>query len=198
MSPRLILTPDSFCDSEQGWIAAAEADSFMLRLVSELQFEQREIQLFGERILQPRLIAWGGDLPYRYSGQTLEPRPMSPALAELRDRVALRSGVRANHALVNRYRDENDSMGFHSDDEPELGPDPVLASVSFGVPRRFVIQPKKKSKRAEKHTLLLGHGDLCVMGGRFQHELRHGVPRERTATGERISVTFRLLLRPPD
>ena len=194
---RLVLTPNSFCDHEPGWLTATEADEIMGRLVCELGFEQRAIELFGKRVVQPRLIAWGGDLPYRYSGQTLEPRPMPPALVELRDRVAHSAGVRANHALINRYRDENDSMGFHSDDEPELGPDPVLSSVSFGVPRRFVIQPKHKSRRRETTTLLLGHGDLCVMGGRFQSELRHGVPRERTTTGERINVTFRLLLRAP-
>ncbi len=194
MSPRLAFGPDSYLDFEPGWIAPEEATRLMARLLAELEFEQREIELFGERFRQPRLIAWGGELPYRYSGQTLEPRPMTPVLLELRDRVALRSGVTANHALVNRYRDQNDRMGFHSDNEPELGPDPVLASVSFGAPRRFVIQPKKKSRRAERQTLWLGHGDLCVMGGRFQHELRHGVPREPTATDERINVTFRRLL----
>jgi alkylated DNA repair dioxygenase AlkB len=198
VSPRLVFGADSFCDHLVGWIGADEADRLAERLRSELRFVQREIQLFGRRILQPRLIAWGGELPYRYSGQTLEPVPMSPVIAELRDRVAEQTGVRANHALVNRYRDENDSMGFHSDDEPELGPDPVLASVSFGAPRRFVIQPKKKSRRSETQTLHLGHGDLCVMGGRFQSELRHGVPRERSATGERINVTFRLLVRRPE
>lgn len=181
---------------DPAWLEPAEADDLMVRLRSGLVWEQREIELFGRRILQPRLIAWGGDLPYRYSGQSLEPRPLAPPLPELIERVGAASGARFNHVLANRYRDGNDSMGLHSDNEPELGPDPVVATLSLGAVRRFVLVPKKRRDGAPRE-LSLGHGALLVMGGTCQSRYRHGVPRTRRPVGERISLTFRMLLRAP-
>jgi len=181
---------------EADFLSASDANRLERALHAELTFEAREIELFGRRVLQPRLIAWAGELPYRYSGQTLETKPFTPALEELRARVAERTGVRFNHALVNRYRDGRDSMGFHSDAEPELGRDPTVASASFGATRRFLLRPKRKSQR-ECIAYELVHGSLLVMGGSLQHHYRHGVPRESRPVGARLNVTFRLLLRPP-
>jgi alkylated DNA repair dioxygenase AlkB len=141
------------------------------------------------------LIAWAGALPYRYSGQTLEPRAFSPALAALRDGVSERCQVDFNHLLVNRYRDGNDSMGLHADAEPELGPNPVVASLSLGASRRFVVRHKKN--REDRCDLELCHGSLLVMGGTMQHHYRHGLPRTARPVGQRINVTFRRLLRAP-
>ena len=157
-------------------------------LLGELAWETREIVLFGKRIPQPRLIAWAGGFGYRYSGQTLEPRAPGPTLASLIATVNLAVGVPFNHVLVNRYRNGQDSMGMHSDAEPELGEEPVVASVSFGVARRFVVVPRKKGQRYEYS---LGHGDLLVMGGSCQSHYRHGVPRAAGVSGERLSATFR-------
>ena len=190
---RLALTAGAWLTYEPGWIAAGEADVLAATLRATLPWEQRSIVLFGRAIPQPRLIAWAGERPYRYSGQTLPERPFDATLAALRGRVEAAAGARFNHVLVNRYRDGADSMGFHADAEPELGRDPLLASVSLGAPRRFVIVGKKVSAKIRR-TLVLEHGSLLVMGGAFQHELRHGVPRERAPTGERINLTFRLLL----
>src|SRR6185436_5833813 len=128
---------------EAHFLPSAEASRIQQALEAELEFETRSIELFGRRILQPRLIAWAGELPYRYSGQTLETRAFCPPLDVLRARVLARTGVRFNHALVNLYRDGRDMMGFHSDAEPELGRDPVLASVSFGATRRFLLRSKR-------------------------------------------------------
>jgi alkylated DNA repair dioxygenase AlkB len=153
--------------------------------------------LFGRRILQPRLIAWAGDLGYRYSGQTLEPRPFTPAVGRLLARVREGTGAAFNHVLVNRYRSGDDSMGLHADDEPELGPDPLVATVSLGAARRLVVKPRRKSDRA-RHDLQLGHGALLVMGGTCQRHYVHGVPRQPGLAGERISLTFRMLVRAPD
>jgi len=152
--------------------------------------------IFGRAVLQPRLIAWAGDLGYRYSGQTLEPRPFTPAARALLDRVRAHTGGAFNHVLVNRYRDGLDSMGLHADAEPELGPDPLVAIVSLGATRRLVIRPRRKQDR-ERHDLPLGHGALLVMGGTCQRFYVHGVPRQPAAAGERISLTFRTLLRDP-
>ena len=152
--------------------------------------------LFGRPILQPRLIAWAGDLGYRYSGQTLEPRPFTPAAARLLARVRGHAGVAFNHVLVNRYRTGQDSMGLHADDEPELGPDPPVAIVSLGAVRRLLVRSRRKGD-VRRHDLELGHGALLLMGGTLQRHYVHGVPRQPGAEGERISLTFRKLLRAP-
>ncbi len=191
MTPRRELGDGAWIETDAVWIAPREADRCLAALLAGLVWEQREIELFGKRILQPRLIAWAGAAPYRYSGQTLEPRAFTPALDALRQAVERRAGARFNHALVNRYRDGHDSMGWHADDEPELGVDPVVASVSFGASRRFVLRHKKKKGQALE--VELGHGALCVMGGTCQRFYRHAVPRTRAVVGERVSVTWRLI-----
>jgi alkylated DNA repair dioxygenase AlkB len=185
---RLELTEHSFVDYVPCWLDAESATRAFEALRDSLTWEEREIVLFGKRILQPRLIAWAGDTPYRYSGQTLEARAFPSVLAELRKRVNESTRVEFNHALVNRYRDGNDSMGFHSDDEPELGEHPVVASLSLGATRRFVLE-KKRGK--ERHSLELEHGSLLVMRGQCQDEFRHGLPKSKAPVGERINVTWR-------
>ncbi|HEV8440201.1 MAG TPA: alpha-ketoglutarate-dependent dioxygenase AlkB [Methylomirabilota bacterium] len=193
---RVALVSGAWLDYEAEWLSPDEADAALAALREQLAWEQREIVLFGRRILQPRLIAWAGDLGYRYSGQTLEPRPFTPAAGRLLERVGERAGVAFNHVLANRYRSGEDSMGLHADDEPELGPDPVVAIVSLGASRRLVVRPRRKQDRG-RHDLELRHGALLVMGGTCQRHYVHGVPRQPGARGERISLTFRRLLRAP-
>jgi alkylated DNA repair dioxygenase AlkB len=201
---RIALALDAWLEHEPFFISANESEALRSRLGDELDWEQREIVLFGRPVLQPRLIAWAGDLPYRYSGQTLPARAFTPALGEVLARVRDRVGVPFNHVLLNRYRSGADSMGFHADDEPELGPDPMVAIVSLGVPRRLVVKPRRKG-HGPGHAFDLGHGSLLVMGGTCQRHYVHGVPRQPAASGERISLTFRWLryhvrapgLRPP-
>ena len=177
----------------------------MDRLRTECDWEQRSIRLFGKEVMQPRLIAAGGSQTYRYSGTTLPRRAMPAAVAELANEVHRTldghidtRGWRANHALLNRYRNGLDSMGWHSDDERELGTNPLIVSVSLGAERRLDFAPRRTRSRsyaklrAKTHLKLwLGHGDLLIMGGTTQHEWRHGVPKDRSVTSERISVTFR-------
>jgi alkylated DNA repair dioxygenase AlkB len=193
---RIPLASGAWLDHEPGWLSSGEADLTLSALRNELGWEQREIVIFGRRILQPRLIAWAGDLGYRYSGQTLEPRAFTPTLRELLPRVSARSGTAFNHVLANRYRSGDDSMGLHADDEPELGPDPIVAIVSLGATRRLLIRPRRKQDRS-RHDRELGHGALLVMGGTCQRHYVHGLPRQAGVEGERISLTFRRLLRAP-
>jgi alkylated DNA repair dioxygenase AlkB len=194
---RIDLSARSFIEYETGFLPPAEAATLQAELRAELAFEQRAISLFGRHVMQPRLIAWAGELSYRYSGQTLEPRAFTPALGALRARVRARVAHGFNHALVNRYRSGLDSMGMHSDDEGELGPSPVVASLSLGAERRFLMAPKRP-KYGLRHELRLENGSLLVMAGDCQHEFRHCLPKDPRIPGERINVTFRLLLRPPD
>lgn len=161
-------------------------------------WEQRSIRVFGREIPQPRLIGWAGALPYRYSGQTLEPRPLEPVLTELMDRVNAACGVTFNHILLNRYRDGRDAMGVHADNEPELGPWPTIAAISLGAVRPFLIEPKeKRGRKKHRKRIPLQHGSLLVMGGRMQHTWRHAVPRVNGLDQERVNLTFRVLRGPP-
>jgi alkylated DNA repair dioxygenase AlkB len=193
---RIALGRGAWVDHEPSWLAPGDADGLLAALAAELRWEQRAIVLFGRPVVQPRLIAWAGTLGYRYSGQTLEPRPLTPTLERLLARVQERSGALFNHVLANRYRDGRDSIGLHADDEPELGDDPVVATVSLGATRRFVLKPRQKAA-GPSHTLDVRHGGLVVMGGPTQRHYVHGVPRQPDVREERISLTFRRLLRPP-
>jgi alkylated DNA repair dioxygenase AlkB len=193
---RIPLVPGAWLDHESSWLDRGQADALLVALRDELAWEQRAIVLFGRSVMQPRLIAWAGDLGYRYSGQTLEPRAFTASLARVRERVARETGIPFNHVLANRYRNGLDSIGLHADDEPELGTDPVVATLSLGATRRFVVKARRKS-RGGNRELDLDHGSLLVMGGTCQRHYVHGVPRQPHVEDERISLTFRWLEREP-
>ncbi|MEY2930224.1 MAG: hypothetical protein RL033_973 [Pseudomonadota bacterium] len=198
---RTELALGAWLELHEGWLSAAAAAELRSALVQELCWEQRHIVLFGRQILQPRLIAWAGELPYRYSGQTLEPRPwpaaLRPAIDELCSRIAAQAGAPFNHVLINRYRDGSDSMGYHADSEPELGDDPIVATLSLGATRRFQLRPQRATRGERALTLPLVDASLLVMGGTCQRNYRHAVARENGEVSERISLTFRRLLRAP-
>ena len=193
---RIALARGAWIECEPGWIEPRTSDALLTALREELAWEQRAVILFGRSILQPRLIAWAGDVGYQYSGQTLEPRRFTPTVSALSARVCERVGVPFNHVLLNRYRTGEDSIGLHADDERELGEDPVVATVSLGASRRLVLVPRRKSD-GPRRALDLGHGALFIMGGTCQRHFRHGIPREAGVRGERISLTFRRIFRDP-
>lgn len=142
----------------------------------------------------PRLTAWYSDpgLTYTYSGVTHEGIPWTDQLAKLRQRISNHSGVEFNSMLCNWYRDGKDSIGFHTDAEPELGTNPVIASVSLGATRQFIM---KHMKTKEKLVFNLPHGSLLIMGGSSQHHWLHGVPKSDEEVGGRINLTFRKIIR---
>ncbi len=173
----------------EAWIDPAGARRTFDQLMADLDWQQRSIRIVGREVLQPRLTAWYGDAAYTYSGVTLEPLPWTPLLAELRDRVIAVAGEPFNSVLCNLYRTGADSMGFHADDEKELGPQPVIASLSLGAARRFVLHHKKK--RAPPVSLELRDGSLLVMGGTTQACWRHALPKDPAVSAPRINLTFR-------
>ena len=160
---------------------------------AEVTWAEREIVLYGKRIMQPRLVGWAGEVAYRYSGQTLEPRPFTNTVRALTDRVNEFARAHFNHVLLNRYRDGRDNMGMHADDEPELGPEPVVATLSLGATRRLTLLPRRP-RDGERRALELPSGSLLVMRGACQRQFRHGIPREPRVTEERVSLTFRLIV----
>jgi alkylated DNA repair dioxygenase AlkB len=179
---------------EPGWLAKDEADALMRELRAGASWTQGAIAMFGREIPEPRLTAWVGDADYTYSGRTMRAAPWPTALAALRARLDRAAGPHFNAVLLNLYRDGNDSMGLHSDAEPELGTDPVIASVSLGAERRFVLVPRKKAARDGAVEVMLAHGSLLVMAGTCQHHYRHGLPKQPGAQGERINLTFRRIV----
>ncbi|MCB9595002.1 MAG: alpha-ketoglutarate-dependent dioxygenase AlkB [Sandaracinaceae bacterium] len=185
--------------SPNGWIALVhdfvpEHQAVMDALVASLPLKSERLRIMGREVATPRLTSWHGDsgAGYRYSGRYFEPNPWTAELDAVRDRLEALLGVRFNSVLANYYRDGRDSMGFHTDAEPELGPnspdDVLIASVSLGAPRRFVLQSKGTK---ERRVFDLGEGSLFVMGGAVQKHWRHGVPKTTRKVGPRLNLTFR-------
>jgi len=175
------------------WLAHSAADALFAALRDGIDWEVHRIRLFGREHDSPRLSSWIGDADarYRYSGALFEPRPWPRALQPLRARLSGELGVEFNSVLANRYRDGRDAMGWHSDDEPELGPAPTIASLSLGAPRRFALKHRRRD--GLKGAFDLGHGSLLVMAGPTQANYRHALPRTARPVGERINLTFRLI-----
>lgn len=163
-------------------------EALFRELRGSLPFQERRISMYGKSLPMPRLISYHGDRPYHYSGQTHPPGTWTPALQQVRTQLERELTVPFNVCLVNLYRDGQDSVSPHADDEPGMGP--IIASVSLGHPRRFLIQPKDKSEPPQEFKL--GHGDLLVMGGNLQQTHYHWVPKTVKQVGERINLTFRV------
>jgi alkylated DNA repair dioxygenase AlkB len=171
----------------------ASADDQMARLTRDIDWQQHHLRLFGRDVPAPRLSCWMGDADavYTYSRTRFEPQPWTPVVATLRDDLCDRLGVRFNSVLANLYRDGRDSMGWHSDDEPELGPQPLIASLSFGAARTFRL--RARATRETALSIELAHGSLLVMGGDTQALYQHALPQRARVSGARINLTFRLV-----
>ena len=178
------------------WPAAftpPEADALFDALRGGVNWRQEQVLIFGQRRLVPRLVAWHGDAGarYTYSGTDHDPEPWLPALERVRDRAAELTGAQYNAVLLNLYRDGRDGMGWHADDEPELGRNPVIASVSLGAERRFCLRHRRRKDL--RLDLPLPHGSLLCMSGATQHHWLHALPKTQRPVGERINLTFRLV-----
>lgn len=191
MALRPVPLPDAELALDERWLAPAEADALLAALRTEVAWDTHRLRLFGREVEAPRLSCWIGepDAVYRYSGARFAPRPWPAVLRPVLERVRGELGVEFNSVLANRYRDGRDAMGWHGDDEPELGAAPVIASLSLGATRRFVL--KHRREPARKLVLELPHGSLLVMAGATQRHYRHALPRTARPVGERINLTFR-------
>lgn len=158
-----------------------------------IQWRQDKIRMFGREVDLPRLSAWHGDSdrPYTYSGLTLQPQPWNPVLDWLRDQLQQVSGIRFNSVLLNWYRSGQDHISWHTDAEPELGPNPVIGSFNFGAARRFLI--RRTDDPQHKIEFPLTHGSLLVMSGALQHHWQHSVPKQARIRDSRVNLTFRLI-----
>jgi alkylated DNA repair dioxygenase AlkB len=177
-------------------LAPDVADRLFEALLERVEWRQERIRMFGREVLQPRLVAWHGDpgRAYTYSGLTLRPRPWTPELLEVRRAIEeVRPGAGFNSVLLNLYRDGRDSMGWHADDEPELGREPAIASVSLGAERTFQLKHRTRDD-VDRIDLTLPHGSLLWMAGPTQHCWKHRLPKRAGEVGPRINLTFRRIV----
>lgn len=184
---------DAELDYLPGWVDAALAERWLQALVEQTPWQQPELFIHGRYHRTPRLTAWYGEpeARYRYSGKVHEPLPWTALLDDIRQRLMAEVGQALNAVLLNYYRDGQDSMGWHSDAEPELGREPLIASLNLGGSRRFDLR-RVGATRIE-HSLTLEHGSLLVMRGPTQHHWQHQVAKTRQACAPRLNLTFRLI-----
>jgi alkylated DNA repair dioxygenase AlkB len=172
---------------------AAESNRLFQLLSEQTPWKQESMRMYGREVLFPRLMAWYGDAAssYSFSGNTFAPLPWTPTLLDIRKKISAPASASFNSVLLNYYRSGNDSMGWHADDEPELGKNPVIASVNFGAERRFLL--RYKQDHSIKQEIQLQHGSLLIMKGELQHYWEHQVPKTAKPVTGRINLTFRYI-----
>lgn len=177
------------------WLSESQANLILSRLQG-LEWEHQEVRIFGQRFPMPRLTHYRSSHPYVYSGLTHHPQSPDGWMQTLMSDVDVQVERRLhkfsafNSLLFNKYRSGFDSISWHSDDEEALGPNPIIASLSFGATRAFAYRPKSGG---ESKTIDLSHGDLLIMPPGFQATHQHALPK-RAKAEERISITFRTVL----
>jgi alkylated DNA repair dioxygenase AlkB len=171
----------------------SESDRIFKTLLETIEWKQDKIMMYGKEVPLPRLSAWYGDTnkPYTYSGIKLNPLPWTEELLKIKETIEKEAKVKFSSVLLNRYRDGQDYVGWHTDSEKELGKNPIIASVNFGATRKF--QLRRIDDHKEKFEVELKHGTFLVMGGATQHFWQHQVPKTAVKIGERLNLTFRVI-----
>lgn len=181
----LFYHPSFFCKEE--------SDKIFKTLLETIEWKQDKIIMYGKELLLPRLSAWYGDnnKQYTYSGIKLNPLPWTDELLLIKEKIEVEAKVKFSSVLINRYRDGQDYVGWHTDSEKELGKNPIIGSVNFGATRKF--QLRRIDDHKEKFEVELKHGTFLVMGGATQHFWQHQVPKTALKIGERLNLTFRVI-----
>lgn len=179
----------------RGWLPGQSAENLYNELLETIEWSQPSLQMGGRPVKIPRLQAWYGDpeAHYAYSGKAFQPVFWTATLMEMRNELEAHCGALFNSVLVNLYRDGNDGVGWHSDNERELGSRPTIASVSLGATRRFLLKPRQRTPGQTTLELQLAHGDLLVMSGPTQQHWLHSIPKTSRPVGARINLTFRFI-----
>ena len=189
---RFPVIPDAEVSYRPDFLEPVEADRVLRALLARDDWQRLRSRLFGREVELQRSTAWWGDrgARYRYSGITHVARGWPDFVAALGERLQVETGVRFNSVLANRYRDGQEYMGWHSDDERDLGERPVIASLSFGAERRFLMRHRSR-KDLETVEWVLGHGSLLLMAGDTQRHWKHRMPPMARCKEERVNLTFR-------
>lgn len=191
--PIVLDLPDAEIIYYPNFMDTMEADAIFFDLKNTIPWQQDEIRVFGKIHQQPRLTALYGnkDKTYSYSNIKMSPNPWIPILEKIKLEIEKVCPTEFTTVLLNYYRDGKDSNGWHADDEKELGINPIIASMSFGVTRNF--QLKHNSNTGIKKNILLEHGSLLIMKGTTQHYWKHQIPKTAKLIGPRINLTFRII-----
>jgi alkylated DNA repair dioxygenase AlkB len=187
--------PAELLDYRPLFFHKSESQTYFEHLTHTIQWKQEELRIYGRMVKTPRLTAWYGDAgaAYTYSGVRFEGLPWTAELLEIKQKVETAFGAKFNSVLLNLYRDGRDSMGWHSDDEQELGLNPVIASVNLGQERRFDF--RRRENHTLKHSVMLGNGSVLLMKGDIQHRWQHQIAKTAKPIGMRINLTFRKIVR---
>lgn len=171
-----------------------ESRDYFNDLLLNINWKQEPIIIYGREVMQPRLTAWYGDAgkSYSYSGITMHPYQWTEALLAIKQKVEETAKVSFNSALLNQYRDGKDSVGWHRDNEKDLGINPIIASVSFGATRTFQFRNYKDKKITR--SIELTNGSLVLMKGVTQHHWEHQIPKTTRVLSNRINITFRVIV----
>jgi alkylated DNA repair dioxygenase AlkB len=191
--PISLNLPDADIVYVPSFFTSDVASELYLDLLREIPWQQDNIKVFGKEFAQPRLTAlFGNDgKPYYYSNITMQPNPWNLLLQKIKFHVESVAGINFTTVLLNYYRDGQDSNGWHSDNEKELGLNPTIASVSLGSERLF--QLKHNTEPSLRQNILLEHGSLLIMKGTTQHFWKHQIPKTNKPVGGRINLTFRVI-----
>jgi len=186
--------PDAVFEYYPNFFSKETADELFKKLLNETPWQQDEITVFGKTHLQPRLTALYGNegKPYSYSNIIMHPHYWNPLLTYIKEKVEETCNHSFTSVLLNNYRNEKDSNGWHADNEKELGRDPIIASVSLGDERVF--QLKHNTNKEAKQSLILKHGSLLIMKKGSQIYYKHQIPKATKQKKERINLTFRTIL----
>jgi alkylated DNA repair dioxygenase AlkB len=192
-SAQAVPLPEAEISYTAGFVEMQRASALYAELQAGVPWQQPELYIYGRKVLTPRLSCWMGDAGavYRYSNTRFVPEPWIAPVLALKADVEAAAGTAFNSVLLNYYRDGHDAMGRHSDDEPELGLQPVIASLSLGGERRFLLHPKSGGKSS---AIVLAHGSLLLMRGQTQQKYQHSLPRTAKAVDGRINLTFRCIM----
>lgn len=193
IKPIQLSLPDADLIYYSSFFSSEESSEYFKILKSETEWQQDNIKVFGKIYKQPRLTALYGDdgASYSYSGITMFPKLFNSVLKEIKTKIEEVSEVKFNTVLLNLYRDGSDSNGWHSDDEKELGENPVIASLSLGAERIFQLRHKHDKKN--RKNIELENGSLLLMKGTTQHYWQHCIPKSKKVIHPRINLTFRIL-----
>ena len=189
----VLVMPDADVRFYRSLFSKEESDRLFAQLHQQTHWKQEFIKLYGKQVAIPRLTAWYGDegKSYIYSKIEMTPELWTPSLLEIKTKIEVMSGLTFNSVLLNLYRDGKDSVAWHSDDEPELGENPSIGSVSFGAARRFMF--KHKQQNDLKQEVELTHGSFLLMQGPTQHFWLHQIPKTTKSLQPRINLTFRVI-----
>ena len=192
---RVLDLPDANLEYFPDMYEERHATRLFDALIKKVEWVQNTIRFYGKESPVPRLEAWYGDAgkSYTYSGIRMDPKPWIEELLEIKKAIEPIAGTQFNSVLINYYRDGQDRVAWHSDDENELGTEPIIGSVSLGAERKFKLRHKGFDENGRQAEIMLAHGSLLLMKGTTQHFWKHEIPRTARPVGARINLTFRVI-----